>query len=171
MRSALSILSLVSSVLITGCASCDAQRITPAAHKQNSAAASPNAAELEARLLSLAQEWVDTWNKKDVDRMQQLHSEDFLYGVFGSFGEGRALLDTLRREDFWGVTYTLTIVKPQVRILSSDTALVLFQLVGKSVSSKGTRPYSSLFTLVYQKHGAEWRVVHVHDSEASESSS
>lgn len=103
--------------------------------------------------------------------MQQLHDGDFLYGVFGRFSDGQDLLKEIRKENFWGVTYTLKMAEPQVRILSSNTALVLFQLVGKSVGPKGERPYASLFTLVYQKRGNDWKIVHVHDSEAAESSS
>lgn len=119
----------------------------------------------------MAQEWVGTWNDKDVDRMQQLHDRDFLYGIYGSFVDGQDLLKQLRKEDFWGLTYTLKIVEPKVRMLSPDTALVLFQLVGKSNGPKGERPYVSLFTLVYKKRGNDWKIVHVHDSEQPESNS
>lgn len=103
--------------------------------------------------------------------MQQLHHGDFLYGIFGRFMNGQVLLKEIRKENFWGVTYSLKMVEPRVRILSSDTALVLFRLVGKSVGPKGERPYASLFTLVYQKRGDDWRIIHVHDSELPESSS
>ena len=127
-------------------------------------------AAVTAKLLGLAREWVRTWNEKDVDRMQQLHDDNFVYGIFGHFVDGQDLLKEIQKQDFWGVTYTLKMVKPQVRVLSSDTALVLFQLVGKSVGPKGERPYASLFTLVYQKRGGDWKIIHVHDSESSECS-
>ena len=122
-------------------------------------------AEDTAKLLSLTEQWVRTWNEKDVDRMQQLQADDLLYGVFGSFTQGPVLLEQLRSNNFWGVTYTLRTVDPKVRILSSDTALVLFKLVGTSVGPKGSQPYRSLFTLVYQRRGGEWKIVHIHDSD------
>jgi ketosteroid isomerase-like protein len=103
--------------------------------------------------------------------MQQLHDDTFLYGIFGNFLDGEELLEELRKENFWGVSYTLQMVEPRVRMLSSDTALVLFQLVGRSVGPTGERPYSSLFTLVYQKRSGDWKIVHVHDSESAESGS
>lgn len=142
---------------------------TGAEGSTDSSPSDPSAA-VTAKLLGLTQEWVRTWNEKDVDRMQQLHDDDFLYGIFGRFMDGQNLLKMIRKENFWGLTYTLEIVEPRVRILSSDTALVLFQLVGKSVGSKGELPYASLFTLVYQKRGDDWKIVHVHDSELPEKS-
>lgn len=134
---------------------------------------SESPADITANLLGLAQEWVGTWNEKNVDRMQQLHDDDFLYGygIIGRFIDGQGLLKEIRKEDFWGVNYTLKMVEPRVQIISSDTALVLFQLVGKTVGPKGTRPYSSLFTLVYQKRGSDWKIIHVHDSERAGSNS
>lgn len=167
MRLALSILGLVSTLLTSGCAAGGVQPVAVATDRLSAAQTSTNAAEVTSELLGLTQEWVKTWNEKDVDRMQQLHSDDFLYGVFGSFGDGRVLLNALRRENFWNLTYTLRMVEPRVRILSSDTALVLFQLVGQSTGPKGTKPYGSLFTLVYQRRGGEWKIIHVHDSEKS----
>lgn len=171
MRVALLILSLISTPLTSGCAAGGVQPVSVATDRPGAAQTSAEVADVTSELLGLTQEWVRTWNEKDVDRMQELHSDDFLYGIFGSFGDGRALLNALRRENFWGVTYTLKMEKPLVRILSSDTALVLFQLVGKSVSSKGERPYASLFTLVYQKRGDDWKIIHVHDSESPKGSS
>lgn len=132
---------------------------------------SDDAAAAKAILLGLTQEWVRTWNEKDVDRMQQLHDSDFLYGIYGRFMDGQKLLKLIREEDFWGLTYNLKMVEPRVRLLSSDTALVLFQLEGKSVGPKGARPYASLFTLVYQRRGGDWKIIHVHDSEPSENNS
>lgn len=168
MRLALSILSLVLTLLTSGCAGGGAQPVAVAADRPRAAPDSTTTADVSAELLGLTQERVRTWTEKDVDRMQELHGgENFLYGIFGSFIDGQGLLKELRRENFWGVTYTLKMEKPQVRILSSDIALVLFRLVGHSVSQKGTQPYVSLFTLVYQKRGGEWKIVHVHDSEAS----
>ena len=125
-------------------------------------------AEDAAKLLSLTEQWVRTWNEKDVDRMHQLQADDLLYGVFGSFTEGPVLLEQLRSNNFWGVTYTLKTVDPKVRMLSPDTALVLFKLVGTSVGPKGSQPYRSLFTLVYQRRGGEWKIIHVHDSEIAQ---
>jgi uncharacterized protein (TIGR02246 family) len=119
-----------------------------------------------AELLSLTEQWVRSWNEKDVDRMRQLQADDLLYGVFGSFTEGPVLIEQLRSNNFWGVTYSLRTVDPKVRILSSDIALVLFALVGTSAGPKGAQPYRSLFTLVYQRRDGEWKIVHVHDSDS-----
>ena len=142
-----------------------------AAGRPRGSRASDRKAGVTAKLLGLTREWVGTWNDKDVDRMRRLHDDDFLYGIFGSFIDGQDLLKELRKDNFWGLTYSLKIVEPRVRILSSDTALVLFRLVGQSVGPKGSRPYASLFTLVYRKRGDDWKIVHVHDSESPESSS
>lgn len=124
-----------------------------------------------SKLLALAQSWVDTWNHRDLDRMQQLHDGDFTYNIFGSIMNGRELLAEMRRENFWSTSWSLKMEDPQVQLLDVDTALVLFRLVGTSRSAKGTRPYRSLFTLVFQKRGGAWKIVHVHDSEFPEASS
>lgn len=38
-------------------------------------------------LLALSQEWIDTWNQKDVERMTQLHGDvaHTLYGIGDTF--------------------------------------------------------------------------------------
>ena len=120
-------------------------------------------------LVARAQEWVDTWNKKDVERMRRLHADDVssqLYGIGDEFGTIEGLLKELREKNFWNLSWSIKIVEPRVRILGANGALVAFRLVGSETSKDGTmRPYSAAFSLIFQRVRGEWLIVHVHDSD------
>lgn len=121
---------------------------------------------LTEKLLALAQEWVDTWNQKDVERMAQLHGDvaDTLYGFGDTFDSVETLLQGIRETNFWNVSWKLALVEPRVRILGPDAGLVSFRLVGEESGAGRTKPFSEAFTLVYQNLDGEWKIVHVQDS-------
>jgi uncharacterized protein (TIGR02246 family) len=119
-------------------------------------------------LVARAQEWVDTWNDKDVERMRRLHADDVsiqLYGIGEEFVAIDKLLKAIREENFWNLSWSIKIVQPHVRMLGADAALVTFRLVGKETHRGGSsRPYSAAYSLVFQRHRGEWKIVHVHSS-------
>ena len=119
-------------------------------------------------LVARAQEWVDTWNNKDVERMRRLHADDAsiqLYGRGDRFGTIERTLKEIREENFWNLSWSVKIEEPRVRILGADAALVAFRLVGKETHSDGSsRPYSSAYSLVFQRYRDEWKIVHIHSS-------
>jgi len=126
------------------------------------------AASTQKALVAHAQEYVDTWNKKNVKRMRQLHAPDVasqLYGIGDTFMRVDTLLEELAKENFWNASWSLKMMDPRVRMLGSDAAFVAFRLVGKQTDGKGvTTPYSAAFTLVYQRQKGAWKIVHVQDS-------
>lgn len=122
-------------------------------------------------LVALAQEWTDTWNEKDVERMGRLHADDLsnvLYGWRDGFGTVEELLEEARRENFWNVTWNIEMVEPRVRALGADVAVVSFRLVGDDTHEGVTRPYAAAMSLVFQRQGGEWQIVHLHESSAPE---
>lgn len=119
-------------------------------------------------LVARAQEWVDTWNNKDVGGMRRLHADDVagqLYGIGEEFGTVDKLLDDIARENFWNLSWSIKIVDPRVRVLGTDAALVAFRLVGQETNSDGgSRPYSAAYSLIFQRQKNIWKVIHVHSS-------
>jgi len=126
------------------------------------------AAAVSDMLVARAQEWVNTWNNKDVERMRRLHADDVsgqLYGIGDGFGTIEGLLKEAHEKNFWNLSWSIKIVEPRVRILGADAALVAFRLVGSETPKDGTaRPYSAAFSLIFQRVRAKWLIVHVHDS-------
>ena len=120
------------------------------------------------KLVARTQEWVDTWINKDVKRMRRLHADDVsrqMYGIGDGFDTIGRLLNELRDENFWNVSWSIKIVEPRVRILGADAALVAFRLVGSETPKEGTtRPYSAAISLIFQRIRGVWLIVHVHDS-------
>jgi ketosteroid isomerase-like protein len=125
-------------------------------------------AALTDTLITRSQEWVDTWNKKDVKRMRALHAEDVadqLYGIGEEFGTVEHLLDDIARENFWNLSWSIKIVDPRVRVLGPNSALVAFRLIGDETNSKGgSRRYSAAYSLIFQREKRVWKVAHVHSS-------
>ena len=117
-------------------------------------------------LLALSQEWIDTWNQRDVERMAQMHGDaaHTVYLIGDTFSTVEWLLQEIREKKFWDLSWKLTMVEPHVRILGPDAGLVSFRLVGEEVGAGGTRPFSAAFSLVYQKLDEGWKIVHVQDS-------
>lgn len=117
-------------------------------------------------LLALTEEWVDTWNQKDVERMAALHG-DVTRTVY-VIGETSSSVDWLLREirdtNFWNTSWNTRMTEPHVRPLGDDAGLVSFRLVGEETGASGTKPFSAAFTLVYQKIDGAWKIVHVQDS-------
>jgi len=137
-------------------------------HARAASAQTPSVSE---KLLGLTNEWVKTWNEKDADRMQQLYGPGMLYGFGQSFVTGEALVDLIRRENFWGLSWSLKAENPQVRMLGPDAALVWFRLAGEETGNGRSRPYSALFTLVFQHQDDQWRIVHIQDGDCPDSAS
>jgi Domain of unknown function (DUF4440) len=125
-------------------------------------------ADVSATVIRLAHEWVQTWNERNLERMQQLHGPGMLYGFGDRFVTGEALIEDLRRENFWGLSWSLRATNMHVRILSPEAVLVSFRLVGQEFRGDRARPYLALFTLVFQRQG-DWKIVHVHDSDGAAS--
>jgi ketosteroid isomerase-like protein len=125
-------------------------------------------ATLSDTLIARAQEWVDTWNNKDVRRMRALHAADVsgqLYGIGEEFTTIDKLLDDITRENFWKLSWSLKIVEPRVRILGPDAALVAMRLIGDETNSTGgSKPYSAAYSLTFQRERKVWKIVHVHSS-------
>jgi hypothetical protein len=119
-------------------------------------------------LLVRTQQWVDTWNNKDVEGMRRLHAADVgrqRYAIGHGFTTTGWLLEELRTKNFWGLSWSLRIADSEVRMLSHDAALVSFRLLGSETLSNGsTRPFSAAFSMVFQRIRGEWLIVHVHDS-------
>jgi ketosteroid isomerase-like protein len=119
-------------------------------------------------LLARANEWTDTWNKRDLKRMRALHAPDIdrqLYGIGGNFGSVKKLFEDIEKTNFFGLRWTLKMVDPKIRMLGSDSALIALRLVGKETNSKGvSRDFAEGFTLVFQRIKKDWKIVHVHDS-------
>ena len=165
MRAAILALALAS---ILHCPVSAATTVEPAknGHVPVASSQSPSASE---KLLGLTNEWVQTWNEKDADRMQQLYGPGMLYGFGQSFVTGEALVDLIRRENFWGLSWSLKAENPQVRMLGPDAALVWFRLAGEETGNGRSRPYSALFTLVFQQQDGQWRIVHIQDGDCPSS--
>jgi hypothetical protein len=117
-------------------------------------------------LLALSQEWTDTWNQKNVERMTQLHGDirNTLYGVGDNFTTVEWLLTELRQKNFWNVSWKVAMVEPRARVLGSDAGLVSFRLIGEEISASGKKPFVAAFTLVFQKLDGVWKIVHIQDS-------
>lgn len=117
-------------------------------------------------LLALSQEWTDSWNQKNVERMAQLHGDirNTLYGIGDNFTTVEWLLTELRQKNFWNVSWKVAMVEPRVRPLGSNAGLVSFRLVGEETSVRGTKPFVAAFTLVFQKLDGVWKIVHIQDS-------
>ncbi|HUF64744.1 MAG TPA: DUF4440 domain-containing protein [Gemmatimonadaceae bacterium] len=125
-------------------------------------------AEVETTLVAHAHRWVDTWNNNDVERMSRLHAADVslqLYGIGDAFVTMDELLEELREENFWKLSWSINMVEPRVRRLGAEAALVAFRLVGKETRSDGSsRPYAAAYSLVFQRDRHNWKIVHVHSS-------
>jgi hypothetical protein len=123
-------------------------------------------AAINETLLVLTQEWVDTWNQKDVERMAKMHGDvtRTVYVIGDTSSTVEWLLREIREKDYWNLSWKIRMVEPRVRILGTDAGLVSFRLVGEEVGALGSKPFSAAFTLVYQKLGGEWKIVHVQDS-------
>lgn len=119
-------------------------------------------------LLARTQQWVDTWNKKDVAGMRRLHAVDVegqRYGIGNGFTTMEWLLKELRETNFWNVTWSVKMVDAKVRVLGADAGLVSFRLIGSETpSGAGTHEFLEAFSLIFQRIGGEWLIVHVHDS-------
>jgi hypothetical protein len=119
-------------------------------------------------LMARTQQWVDTWNNKDLEGMRRLHAADIgrqRYGIGHGFTTVEWLLKELRDKNFWGLSWSLRIVDPEVRMLGGDAGLVSFRLLGTETPTEGpAHPFSAAFSVVFQRIQGEWRIVHVHDS-------
>ena len=119
-------------------------------------------------LLVRTQQWVDAWNKKDVEGMRRLHAADVSdqrYVIGNGFTSMEWLLKELRETNFWNVTWSIRMVDAKVRMLGEDAGLVSLRLTGDETPSGGaTRPFSEAFSLIFQRVRGEWLIVHVHDS-------
>jgi hypothetical protein len=119
-------------------------------------------------LLVRTQQWVDTWNKKDVEGMRRLHAVDVRdqrYGIGNGFTTMEWLLKELRETNFWNVTWSVKMVDAKVRMLGADAGLVSFRLTGSETpSGAGAHEFLEAFSLIFQRIGGEWLIVHVHDS-------
>jgi ketosteroid isomerase-like protein len=117
-------------------------------------------------LLALSQEWVDTWNQKDVERMAEMHGDvtRTVYVIGETSSTVEWLLREIREKKFWNLSWKIRLVEPHVRMLGADAGLGSFRLVGEEAGPRGTKPFSAAFTLVYQKLDGDWKIVHVQDS-------
>jgi hypothetical protein len=119
-------------------------------------------------LLVRTQQWVDTWNRKDVEAMRRLHAVDVRdqrYGIGNGFTTMEWLLKELRNTNFWNVTWSVKMVESKVRMLGADAGLVSFRLIGSETpSGAGAHEFLESFSLIFQRIGGEWLIVHVHDS-------
>lgn len=119
-------------------------------------------------LLARSNAWVETWNKKDVRRMRQLHAADLanqLYGIGEELIPMNVLFDDIEKENFWGASWAIKIENPRVRMLGTDSALVAFNLRGSETDGRGgSKRYSGAYTLTFQRQKNDWKIVHVHSS-------
>ncbi len=119
-------------------------------------------------LLVRTQQWVDTWNKKDVEGMRALHAVDVgdqRYSIGNGFTTMEWLLKELRETNFWNVTWSLKMVDPKVRMLGANAGLVSFRLTGTETPSGAVaHEFLESFSLIFQRIDGKWLVVHVHDS-------
>lgn len=119
-------------------------------------------------LLARSNEWVETWNKKDVRRMRQLHAADLagqLYGIGEELVPMNVLFDDMEKENFWGASWAIKIENPRIRMLGTDSALVAFNLRGTETDSRGgSKRYSGAYTLTFHRQKNDWKIVHVHSS-------
>lgn len=162
MRQAL--LALGSILLIVSCAHTQSQ----GSRTSGTTSPSPDAVSTAAAdtLLALSQQWVDTWNQRDIEGMAEMHGD--VTRTFYLIGETSTpvqwLLREIREKNFWDLSWKIRMVDPHVRLLGADAGLVSFRLVGDEVSARGTKPFNAAFTLIYQKLDGEWKIVHVQDS-------
>lgn len=126
-------------------------------------------------LLVRTQRWVDAWNERDAGGLRRLHAADVgdqRYVIGNGFTTMEWLLEELRDTNFWNVTWSVRMVDTKVRLLGEDAGLVSFRLTGDETSSGGaTRPFSEVFSVIFQRVQGEWLIVHVHDSTRSTSGS
>ena len=137
---------------------------------QNSSEVSTGVADT---LLARSQEWVDTWNQRDIERMAGMHGDvsRTVYVIGETSSTVDWLLREIREKNFWDLSWKIRMVEPHVRVLGADAGLVSFRLVGEETGTRGTRPFSAAFTLVYQKLDGDWKIVHVQDSSRLETPS
>jgi hypothetical protein len=140
--------------------------LTPADGAAQSA--HPSTSPVTDTLLARTQQWVDTWNKKDVEGMRRLHAVDVgdqRYGIGNGFTTIEWLLKELRETNFWNVTWSVKMAEPKVRMLGADAGLVSFRLKGSETpSGAAAHEFLESFSLIFQRIGGEWLIVHVHDS-------
>ena len=119
-------------------------------------------------LLVRTQQWVDTWNKKDVEGMRALHAVDVhdqRYSIGNGFTTMEWLLKELRETNFWNVTWSVKMVESKVRMLGADAGLVSFRLTGtETPSAARAHEFLESFSLIFQRIEGKWLIVHVHDS-------
>ena len=100
--------------------------------------------------------------------MRRLHASDLVdqrYVIGNGFTTMAWLLKELRDTNFWNVNWSIRMEDAKVRMLGGDAGLVSFRLTGNETPSSGAmRPFSEAFSLIFQRVGGEWLIVHVHDS-------
>jgi uncharacterized protein (TIGR02246 family) len=116
-------------------------------------------------LLVLAGEWTAAWNAMDPERMLRLHADDGLF--YWPFGRdtAREFEEVLSSKIIPNVRYSIEMIEPHVRLLGPDAGIVSFRLHGGEISVRSgeTRPYASAVSLVFQRRGGEWKIVHIHE--------
>lgn len=103
--------------------------------------ANVSTSEVAEALLSLTQEWVDTWNRRDIERMAQMHGDvaNTAYVIGETSSTVEWLLQEIRDKNFWNLSWKLAVLKPHVRVLGPDAGLVSFRLVGEETGVGGTK--------------------------------
>lgn len=98
--------------------------------------------------------------------MAEMHGDvtRTVYVIGETYSTVEWLLREIRENKYWDLSWKIRLVEPHVRMLGADAGLVSFRLVGEEAGARGTKPFSAAFTLVYQKLGGEWKIVHVQDS-------
>ncbi|NOT02745.1 MAG: nuclear transport factor 2 family protein [Phycisphaerales bacterium] len=106
----------------------------------------------------------DAWNHGDIDRFMQdyLKSDELTFVSDGTIlrGWGAAYERYRTRYPDRATMGALTFSNLDVRMLNRDSALVL----GQWQVARDVRPVGGRFTLVMQRRGGRWVIIHDHTS-------
>jgi uncharacterized protein (TIGR02246 family) len=125
------------------------------------------AAETAETLLALAEEWLDSWNALDPERMLQFYDEDLLY-----YWKGRPMTlgqfeSALHEYIIPNETYSIELTEPHVQLIGADAAVVAFIWGDKAGPSGEVPPPIAAVSLVFERRGGVWKILHIHESPVS----
>lgn len=116
-------------------------------------------------VLALAERWMAAWNEMDTERILAILGEDLQYYYLGERMDSRAVFERVLREEILpNETWSVTTFDPHVQVLGPDAAVVSFRYRGEMSLRGKTRPIENATSLVFERRGGEWKVVHIHDS-------
>ena len=118
-------------------------------------------AETKREIVSIAEAWTRAWNDEDLELMSQLHDGDLLYYWRGQPRGYETFIQELREFIFPAESISVELLNPQVQLLTSESAVVGFQMRG---AESATDDPDIAVTLVVIRRATGWKIIHIHES-------